>query len=83
MAKLESHRFRHSCFDIPSSLVIRLPHRGAAKAGASSSMKVLFRTNEYPPHIYGGAGVHVGYLSCELAKAMAVEVRVTCKEPAR
>ena len=38
-------------------------------------MKVLFLTNEYPPHIYGGAGVHVGYLSQELAKAMPVEVR--------
>ncbi|PYJ26819.1 MAG: glycogen synthase [Verrucomicrobia bacterium] len=38
-------------------------------------MKVLFLTNEYPPHIYGGAGVHVGYLSRELAKTMSVEVR--------
>ena len=38
-------------------------------------MKVLFLTNEYPPHIYGGAGVHVGYLSRELAKSIAVEVR--------
>ena len=38
-------------------------------------MKVLFLTNEYPPHIYGGAGVHVGYLSRELAKRMPVEVR--------
>ena len=38
-------------------------------------MKVLFLTNEYPPHIYGGAGVHVGYLSRELARSMDVEVR--------
>lgn len=38
-------------------------------------MKVLFLTNEYPPHIYGGAGVHVDYLSRELAKMMPVEVR--------
>jgi starch synthase len=38
-------------------------------------LKVLFLTNEYPPHIYGGAGVHVGYLSRELAKMMQVEVR--------
>ena len=38
-------------------------------------MKVLFLTNEYPPNIYGGAGVHVGYLSRELAKMMPVEVR--------
>ena len=38
-------------------------------------MKVLFLTNEYPPHIYGGAGVHVDYLSRQLAKLMLVEVR--------
>ena len=38
-------------------------------------MKVLFLTNEYPPHIYGGAGVHVGFLTRELAKTMPVEVR--------
>jgi glycogen synthase len=38
-------------------------------------VKVLFLTNEYPPHIYGGAGVHVGYLSRELAKSMSLEVR--------
>ena len=38
-------------------------------------MKVLFLTNEYPPHIYGGAGVHVDGLTHELAKTMPVEVR--------
>jgi starch synthase len=38
-------------------------------------MKTLFLTNEYPPTIYGGAGVHVDYLSRELAKLMQVEVR--------
>ncbi len=30
-------------------------------------MKITLLTNEYPPHIYGGAGVHVDYLSRELA----------------
>lgn len=38
-------------------------------------MKTLFLTNEYPPHVYGGAGVHVEYLTRELAKLMPVEVR--------
>src|SRR4051794_5852591 len=38
-------------------------------------MKALLLTNEYPPHIYGGAGVHVEFLSRELAKLMPVEVR--------
>ena len=39
------------------------------------SLKTLFLTNEYPPHVYGGAGVHVEYLARELAKLMTVEVR--------
>jgi glycogen synthase len=38
-------------------------------------LKTLFLTNEYPPHVYGGAGVHVEYLARELAKLMTVEVR--------
>lgn len=38
-------------------------------------MKALFLTNEYPPNVYGGAGVHVDYLSRELARLMDVEVR--------
>ncbi len=31
-------------------------------------MRIILLTNEYPPHIYGGAGVHVEYLSQELAR---------------
>ena len=38
-------------------------------------MRVLLLTNEYPPHIYGGAGVHVEYLARELAQLTSVEVR--------
>jgi len=38
-------------------------------------MKTLLLTNEYPPNIYGGAGVHVAYLSRELAKLCEVDVR--------
>ena len=37
--------------------------------------KVALFTNEYPPHVYGGAGVHVEYLSQALAKLLPVEVR--------
>src|SRR5215208_6236407 len=32
-------------------------------------MRIALFTNEYPPHVYGGAGVHVEYLSRELARA--------------
>lgn len=38
-------------------------------------MKVLFFTKEYPPNVYGGAGVHVEYLARELAKLVSLEVR--------
>jgi starch synthase len=38
-------------------------------------MKVLMLTREYPPHIYGGAGVVVDQLTQALARRMAVEVR--------
>ncbi|MEO1091234.1 MAG: glycogen synthase [Pseudomonadota bacterium] len=37
--------------------------------------KVTLFTNEYPPNVYGGAGVHVEYLSQALAKRIAVDVR--------
>jgi len=38
-------------------------------------MKAVFYTNEYPPNVYGGAGVAVEYLTRELAKLMEIEVR--------
>lgn len=38
-------------------------------------MKALFYTREFPPYVYGGAGVHVEYLAGELAKLMEMDVR--------
>ena len=38
-------------------------------------MKIALFTNEFPPNIYGGAGVHIDFLSQELAKLAKVEVR--------
>jgi glycogen synthase len=37
-------------------------------------MRVGLFTREFPPHVYGGAGVHVEYLSRELAREVEVEV---------
>jgi starch synthase len=37
-------------------------------------MRVGIFTREYPPLVYGGAGVHVDYLSRELAREIDVEV---------
>ena len=39
-------------------------------------MKVALLTREYPPDVYGGAGVHVEYLARELARS--AEVTVHC-----
>jgi len=40
-----------------------------------AARKVCFITREYPPNVYGGAGVHIKHLARELAKGMDVEVR--------
>ncbi len=37
-------------------------------------MRVALLTREYPPHVYGGAGVHVEYLARELSKLEDVTV---------
>ena len=37
-------------------------------------MRVGLMTREYPPEVYGGAGVHVEYLGRELARRIEVEV---------
>lgn len=38
-------------------------------------MKVLYLTREYPPYVYGGAGVHVEHLSRAMSQLAQVEVR--------
>ena len=37
-------------------------------------MRVALMTKEYPPEVYGGAGVHVEYLARELAHLVTVDV---------
>jgi alpha-maltose-1-phosphate synthase len=43
---------------------------------SSSPLRVDLLTREYPPEVYGGAGVHVEYLARELRSL--VDVRVRC-----
>jgi len=43
-------------------------------------MRAGLFTREYPPQVYGGAGVHVDYLSRELAKEIEVEVHCWGKQ---
>jgi glycogen synthase len=43
-------------------------------------MRILMISNEYPPHIYGGAGVHVDYLCREIVRlgGDAHQLQVQC-----
>lgn len=43
-------------------------------------MRITLLTNEYPPHVYGGAGVHMDYLSRELANLEGGkhEIQILC-----
>ncbi len=41
-----------------------------------SARRVALLTKEYPPHVYGGAGVHVEYLARELGRLPGLEVDV-------
>ena len=54
--------------------------RPGRRTRKTDPLKALLLTNEYPPHVYGGAGVHVDYLARELAKMMTVEVRCFGKQ---
>src|SRR2546421_3120939 len=38
-------------------------------------VRVVLMTREYPPEVYGGAGVHVAHLARVLARSIPVEVR--------
>src|SRR5262249_10308141 len=44
-------------------------------ATVSGAVKAILLTREYPPDVYGGAGVHVEYLARELARRIDLEVR--------
>ena len=46
-------------------------------AAPGSRLRVALLTREYPPEVYGGAGVHVTYLARELASL--VDVTVHCQ----
>jgi starch synthase len=45
-------------------------------------MRVGLMTREYPPYVYGGAGVHVEYLSREMARSIEVDVYAWGETPA-
>ena len=49
---------------------------GKGERVEASDLRVALLTREYPPDVYGGAGVHVEYLARELAKL--VDLTVHC-----
>ena len=50
---------------------------GPVVAGTGSKLRVALLTREYPPEVYGGAGVHVTYLARELGGL--VDLTVHCQ----
>src|SRR5215213_6682874 len=50
-----------------SCLFRPISRRGIDGKTEGCRMRIAILTNEYPPHVYGGAGVHVEYLTRELA----------------
>ena len=50
---------------------------GPAPASGGGRLRVALLTREYPPELYGGAGVHVTYLARELARL--VDLTVHCQ----
>jgi starch synthase len=44
-------------------------------ADTPAPKKIALLSKEYPPYVYGGAGVHVEYLARALAKTVDVEIR--------
>src|ERR1700753_251341 len=48
--------------------------RGAGATTTVAGMRVAMMTREYPPEVYGGAGVHVTELVAQLRKLCGVDV---------
>jgi glycogen synthase len=44
-------------------------------AVSAADLQALLLTNEYPPTVYGGAGVHVGELARELRSRIGLDIR--------
>src|SRR6185437_2320916 len=61
--------------------LLRWHHRGGQGTGrrpvTGEPVKVALLTREYPPEVYGGAGVHVEYLARALARL--VDLTVHCQ----
>ena len=68
----EADERRFTCRTRASSSSARA--RSSTPSDPRGGMKVALLTREFPPEVYGGAGVHVEYLSRELARLVDVSV---------
>src|SRR4051794_41334546 len=49
--------------------------QGGTASGSDDALSISLLTREYPPSIYGGAGVHVAQLIPQLRKLIEVDVQ--------
>src|SRR5207245_5626321 len=65
-----------------STALNRIPERSSGPNGLpAAEMKATIFTWEFPPNIYGGAGVHAKYIATSLSKLIDVEVRTLEEGP--
>ncbi len=76
-----SRRIPSLVFALDWSLRSAEPAAGLAADLGVECMRVGLMTREYPPYVYGGAGVHVEYLSRELARSIEVDVHAWGETP--
>jgi hypothetical protein len=71
--------------DTPPREVMSAPRNARVRRLLSYAglMKALLLTREYPPRVYGGAGVVVDQPSRALSRGMSVEVRRFGERPPR
>src|SRR5439155_8833792 len=58
----------------PVTPVIRAPRAAAPRMAYRSRVRIGLLTREYPPDVYGGAGVHVEHLAPALRELVDVDV---------
>jgi starch synthase len=55
--------------------VPKVSQTGYPLARMDRDLRALILTNEYPPSVYGGAGIHVGELARELGSRIGLDIR--------
>ena len=85
-AAADGHARRRGCRPRRPGLAPARPRPGAPTVGPGrgptlTAMRVGILTREYPPDVYGGAGVHVDFLARELRRLVDVDVHCLGRPP--